>query len=150
MKWHKRFIAMAELVSTWSKDPSTQVGCVLVDPKTRSIISTGYNGLARGVDDSKGRIETRPDKYDWVVHAERNAVLNAARRGIATEGAVAYMNYAPTPCSVCAGALAQAGVVLVVGPDRTFDGKGRDKHYHLEISPTMLAEAGVETLTVEC
>lgn len=148
MKWHKRFIEMAQLVSTWSKDPSTQVGVVLVDPKTRAIISTGYNGIARGVRDFGYRLDTRPEKYDWIEHAERNAVFNAARRGIATEGAWAYMNYAPCPCADCTRALIQAGVVKIIGPDRHFDGKGRDKHYNLEISPTMLSEAGVETITI--
>ena len=150
MMWHKRFIEMAELVSTWSKDPSTQVGCVLIDPETRSIIATGYNGPPRGVEDTPERLSERPVKYDWIEHAERNAVFNAAERGIATRGAWAYMNYAPCPCSDCTRALIQAGVVKIIGPDRTFDGKGRDKHYNLTVSDQMLIEAGVETITVEC
>ena len=53
-KWEKRFYQMAELVASWSKDPSTKVGCVVVGPD-REIRSTGFNGLPRGIKDSDER-----------------------------------------------------------------------------------------------
>ena len=56
-KWHKRFMEVAELVSTWSKDPSTKVGAIVVGPD-REIRSTGYNGLVRGVDDNKPELSS--------------------------------------------------------------------------------------------
>ena len=77
-KWDLRFMEMARLVSTWSKDPSTQTGAVLVDTEKR-IISVGYNGFAAGVEDSNERYDDRPTKYKMVVHCEVNAVLFADR-----------------------------------------------------------------------
>jgi len=50
-KWTKRFLDMAAVVAEWSKDPSTKVGAVAVDPDSRAVLSTGYNGLPRGVED---------------------------------------------------------------------------------------------------
>jgi dCMP deaminase len=148
MKWHHRFIEMAELVSTWSKDPSTKVGCVLVDPVSRTVVAVGFNGIPRGVHDYGYRLDTRPEKYEWIEHAERNVVLDSARRGVRTQGLWAYMNFAPTPCSDCARAFIQAGIAKVIGPNRPFTGKGSGVDYHLAHSGQMLGEAGVETLTV--
>ena len=62
-KWDDRFLKLAELVSTWSKDPSSKVGAVIVDDKNR-VISLGFNGLPRGVEDTKERLNTRELKYD--------------------------------------------------------------------------------------
>ena len=62
----------------------------------------------------------RPLKYDFVEHAERNAVYNAARVGIPTNGCTAYLNWEPYPCKECAKAFAQAGIVEVIGPDIEF------------------------------
>ena len=89
-KWHKRFMEVAELVSTWSKDPSTKVGAIVVGPD-REIRSTGYNGLVRGVDDKKPERLERPTKYDFFEHAERNAVYNACLIGASLKGCVIYV-----------------------------------------------------------
>ena len=75
-KWHNRFMDVAKLVATWSKDTSTKVGAVVVGPD-KEIRSTGYNGLVRGVDDNIPERMERPTKYDFFEHAERNAVYNA-------------------------------------------------------------------------
>ena len=64
-KWHKRFMEVAELVATWSKDPSTKTGAIVVGPD-REIRATGYNGLVRGVDDNKPERMERPTKYDFL------------------------------------------------------------------------------------
>jgi len=150
MKWHRRFIEMAELVSTWSKDPSTHVGCVLVNPATRTVIATGYNGIPRDVVDTPRRMLERPVKYEWMEHAERNAVYDAARRGVSTAGCVAYLNWRPEGvCSGCARALLQAGVTRVIGPDKPFAGKGAGEHYDLSgVAGRMFAEAGIEVVVV--
>jgi len=108
MKWHRRFIALAEHVATWSKDPSTQVGCILVDDHRR-VVGMGYNGFPRGVSDERERYEDRPTKYLMVQHAEANAILNAVGK---TEGSTAYVTH--HPCSTCAGLLIQAGVRAVI------------------------------------
>jgi len=113
VNWNARFMAMAELVSTWSKDPSTQVGCVIVT-KDRRILSTGYNGMPRGCDDGVVERLERPLKYMWFEHAERNAIYNAARHGVSVAGTVAYCTM--FPCADCARAIVQSGVATVVAP----------------------------------
>ena len=75
-KWDDRFLVLAKLIGSWSKDPSTQVGAVIVDNKNR-IVSVGYNGFPRGVEDSEKRLCNRQEKYDIIVHAEVNAIAFA-------------------------------------------------------------------------
>ena len=94
------------LASEKSKDPSTKIGAVLV--REDNIISIGYNGFPRGIDDTKDRLENREEKYFYVVHAEANAILNAARNGIATCDSILYTS--GMPCNECAKAIIQAGV----------------------------------------
>lgn len=150
VKWQPRFVALADLAASWSKDPSTKVGAVIVDPVSLAILSTGYNGFPRRVrehmvDDPDALDEvrwTRPEKYRWVEHAERNAIYNAARLGARTEGMVMFVNWEPTPCADCARAIIQAGITAVYGPTRPFSGVGKGTHYLLCLG--MLEEAGVE------
>ena len=97
------------LASQKSKDPSTKIGALLV--RGDNIISIGYNGFPRGINDSNDRLENREEKYFYVVHAEHNAILNAARNGIATKGAVLYTS--GMPCNECAKAIIQAGINTV-------------------------------------
>lgn len=110
--WDIWFMMSAVAASRRSKDPSTQVGCVIVNPQTNSIVSTGYNGFVRGTKESPERWE-RPEKYRRVKHAEENAVALAARNGIKIDGCIAYVTH--FPCSDrCAGLLIQAGISQVV------------------------------------
>jgi dCMP deaminase len=74
-KWDKNFLELAKTVSTFSKDPSTQVGAVIVDDDKR-VISIGYNGFPKGVRDDH-RLDNRELKYEMIVHAEANALLFA-------------------------------------------------------------------------
>lgn len=97
------------LASEKSKDPSTKIGAVLV--RGDNIVSIGYNGFPRGINDSPDRLNDREEKYFYVVHAEANAILNAARNGIATKGATLYTS--GMPCNECAKAIIQAGVQTV-------------------------------------
>jgi len=106
--WDSRFLELARLVSTWSKDPSTQVGAVIAD-KNRRIMSVGYNGFPRGVHDSIHRLEDRDKKYKFTVHAERNALLFANSR---LDDCYLY-TYPFMPCSECAGMIIQAGITRV-------------------------------------
>ncbi|MCW8836697.1 MAG: CMP deaminase, partial [Rhodospirillales bacterium] len=76
-KWHVRFLQLAHQIASWSKDRSTKVGAVLVRPD-RTPAPYGYNGFPRQVDDDIDDRHSRPDKYDWTEHAERNAIYNAA------------------------------------------------------------------------
>ena len=112
-KWDARFLKLAEEYATWSKDPRTRVGCVIVaDDKT--VIASGYNGPCRGVrDDVPARLQ-RPEKLLWFEHAERNSIYNAAKRGIALSGSTAYSTLCP--CMDRARALVQSGIKRIVCP----------------------------------
>ena len=65
-KWDKRFVEISQLVSTWSKDPSRQIGAIAV--RNRKILSTGYNGFPKGIEDTEARLRVREIKYQYVVH----------------------------------------------------------------------------------
>jgi dCMP deaminase len=142
LKWHERFIKLAHEVATWSKDPSTKVGCVLV--KDKKVISTGYNGFPKGISDSFERLNDRTTKYETVVHAETNAITAAALHGVSTDGASAYVTF--HPCSRCAAVLINAGIetvfVSATGeiPSRWLD--------NFLLASSLLKEAGVECVTI--
>ncbi len=110
-KWHDRFADLARHVSQWSRDPSTKVGAVIVDPLKR-VVGMGFNGFARGVRDLPERYADRPTKYKLVVHAEANAILNASG---SVRGGVLYCTW--HPCSACASLIVQAGIAEVRCPE---------------------------------
>ena len=112
-KWDRRFLRIAEEVRLWSKDPGTKVGCVLVNE--RRIISTGYNGFPQTISDDLDRYIDREYKLSVTVHAEANAILNAAKNGTRVQGSTLYVTF--PPCSQCASAIIQAGVAQIVCPD---------------------------------
>ena len=120
-KWNRRFIELAKLVATWSKDPSSQVGAVIVD-EYRRIVSTGYNGFAVGVNDLPERLNNRDVKYKIILHAEENAIM-FARRDLT--GCSLYVTNLP-PCAHCASLIVQSGIKNVYAvcdevPDRWKD-----------------------------
>ena len=139
--WHRRFLAMAQLVATWSKDPSTRVGAVIVNPNTRAIISTGYNGFPRGIDDTRHRLDTREIKLAMTVHAEVNAILNAARNGSQVDGAWLFCTW--PPCQHCAGAIIQAGIARVVYIEHADVERWRES---FNLAQALLGEAGIEAV----
>jgi len=135
-KWDRRFLEMAELVSTWSKDPSTKVGAVIV--RNRKVVATGYNGLPRGIKDDD-RLNDRGKKYPLIVHAEMNAIIQAGRDA---EGSTMYMffPYGGVPCGNCSKHLITAGIVrLVIQP---LDPSSRWAEEQVQARET-LREAGV-------
>ena len=137
-KWDKRFLALASHIAGWSKDPSTQVGCVVVGPD-REIRSTGFNGFPRGIEDSIARLENRELKYPLICHAEENAIMHAARIGISLKGCTAYVTW--PPCSRCARSLIQAGVDEVVYPAESEIPERWSDDF--EIATSMMNEAGL-------
>ena len=110
-KWDKRYLDLAQLVSTWSKDNSTKVGAVIVSPANR-VISLGFNGLPPYVPDDPNILENREEKYKWIIHAEQNALLTAKQD---LTGSTIY-TYPFGPCSQCSSAIIQAGIMRVVFP----------------------------------
>lgn len=141
-KWDRRFMRLAQHVAEWSKDPSTQVGAVVVD-HDRRVIGMGYNGFPRGVHDTRERYIDREVKYRFVVHAEANAILNAAAD---TRGATMYLT-AP-PCCDCAKLVIQAGIqkVFYIQPTAELKSRWADE---LAVSEEMLNEAWVRTEEVD-
>ena len=112
-KWQRYFLKMAEHVASQSKDPSTKVGAVIINPKTKQVLSTGYNGFPQGVQDLPERYADRPVKYKLVAHAEMNAVVRAGRAGISVEGGHLFVVptlMVPACCNECAKVVVQAGI----------------------------------------
>lgn len=110
-KWVNRFMGLAREVSTWSKDPSSQLGAVAVNDD-RQILSIGYNGFPRGMNDSDYLYADRESKYPRVVHAEMNVIYNATYNGISLKDSTVFV-YGLLICSECAKGLIQVGVKQV-------------------------------------
>ena len=114
LDWDEYGMSLARAVAAKSKDKSTQVGCVILDPEHR-VVSTGFNGLPRYVPDDPAILGDRDTKLALVIHAEENALLFARQ---SLEGCTAYVWPMP-PCSRCAAKLAQVGIMRVVAPKPT-------------------------------
>lgn len=136
ISWEAYFMGIAHLSALRSKDPSTQVGAVIVDDE-KKVVSIGYNGLPKGCSDDEfpwereGSVYT--SKYAYVVHAELNAILNSPRP---VKGCSVYVSL--FPCNECAKAIIQSGIKEIVYED--------DKYAATEgvqASKRMLDSAGV-------
>ncbi|OHC75876.1 MAG: hypothetical protein A3G18_02075 [Rhodospirillales bacterium RIFCSPLOWO2_12_FULL_58_28] len=136
-RWDRRFLDLAEHISTWSKDPSTKVGAVLTHTEKRRVISVGFNGFPAGIEDSEERLGDRAVKYEMVVHAEQNAILFAGRQA---DGCTLYVTPL-APCARCAVIIIQAGIVRVVAPKPDFEQIKWGEQ--ARISDTMFREAGL-------
>lgn len=140
ISWNDYFMSIAEAVSKRSMDPSSKYGCVAVDQEN-SILSTGYNGPPRNVHDDTIPL-TRPEKYTYMEHAERNCIYNAARKGIALDGCTFYVT--GMPCTDCLRAMYQVGAFKVIYLDRVATSANDEwyklleflsKYMHVEIMP---------------
>ncbi len=137
--WDSRFLEMAELVASWSKDPSTKVGAVIVD-EDRRVLSLGYNGFPLGLSDDK-RLDNREIKYKMIVHAECNALLFCSEPPV---GATIY-TYPFMPCPKCAGMIIQTGITRVV----SYKSNNERWSEEFALSRNMFKEAGIELLEYE-
>ena len=142
-KWEMRFLNVAREISTWSKDPSKQIGAVAVN-SDRRILATGYNGFPKGIEDTPERYENRELKYGLVVHAEMNCIYNATFNGISLKDATLYVWGLPV-CSDCAKGIIQVGInriVMATGdvPDKW--SASSDK------ADEMFSEAGIEVESI--
>ncbi len=146
-KWDSRFLRLAREVATWSKDRSTRVGAVIVG-EDRTPGPYGYNGFPRYIDDEREDRHARPSKYDWTEHAERNAIYNAARMGVALKGGAIYVTH--VPCADCARAIIQVGIVRVVADANCMSGGFAERWSEAaQVTREMLGEAGVGLDLVE-
>ena len=146
-KWDARFINMAEVVGGWSScyQENRHVGAVIV--KDKRILTTGYNGAPSGVESCQAKGECLRKKLNiasgnrqemcYAVHAEQNAICQAAKMGISVDGATIYVTH--QPCTICTRMIINAGIKKVVY-----------KHgYPDEFSLVLLKEAGVELVKYE-
>lgn len=141
-KWDVRFYEMARLVSTWSKDPSSKIGAVIVNDERR-ILATGYNGFPRGISDSEDRLNSKEEKYPRIIHAEMNALMNALYNGVSIKDATLYVYGLPI-CGDCTKAVIQSGIKRVFIAYWPTDMPRQWKDSWNMISKPMLEEAGVE------
>ena len=137
LNWDEYFMSLAHLSAVRSKDPSTQVGAVIVDSNNR-VVGLGYNGFPRGCDDNKFPWEREGEyldtKYAYVVHAELNAILNANKL---IENCKLYVSL--FPCNECSKAIIQSGIKEIIYES--------DKYKDLDqfkASKKMLEAAGVK------
>jgi dCMP deaminase len=139
-KWTDYFLGLAKVVSQRSHDIQTQHGCVITDKNNR-ILGQGYNGFPRGLDD-KLLPNTRPEKYPWMIHAERNALSNCTIR---PENGIAYVT--GQCCNDCIMALWQEGIKKVVMTKNhgthLFDDEAQKRF------DTFVKMSGIEILYVE-
>ncbi|HEX7729760.1 MAG TPA: dCMP deaminase family protein [Terracidiphilus sp.] len=132
-KWDRRFMDMARLVASWSKDPSSQVGAVIT--RGKFVISVGFNGFPQGIADTVERLQNRDIKYPTILHAEINAILSARQdiRGCSIY-VTPYM-----PCPQCAAVVVQSGITRIV-----YTPSENEKWGKPPLSESMIREAGIE------
>jgi len=147
--WDEWFMTKVYWVAAKSKDQRTKIGSVLV--KNKKIISEGYNGICRDVNDDCEDRHERPEKYFWFEHSERNSIYSAAKLGTSTEDSTLYTQ--GIPCCDCTRAVIQSGVKkLVVHKQwQEFEdlfnwGKWKDQ---AKRSVIMLKESHIEVVTFD-
>ena len=134
------FFGIAEAVSKLSKDPSTKVGCIMLDPDTLSVNIIGYNGFPRGLNDKIEKRWERPEKYSFVVHAESNAIAQAASSGVSLGGSICIVTH--FPCCDCVKLLIQSGIRSIVTKKPSDDMISRWNE-SFQYSKLMLQETGI-------
>lgn len=137
----KKFIPLAQAVAALSKDPRTKVGALVID-RDSNILSTGYNGFPRGVQDLPERYADREIKLTLTSHAEANAIAQAARNGIRLLGSRLLVT-SLFPCSNCAKLIIQAGIIEILAPSSHREGASPIWEKEKEISSLLFKEAGV-------
>lgn len=146
-KWDKRFMEMAELVSSWSScyQENRQVGAVIV--KNKRVLTTGYNGASSGIKSCKERGSCLRRELNipsgtrheicYATHAEQNAIIQAAKLGVCIDGATLYCTH--QPCVICAKMIINAGIKRIV----------YKYGYPDDFSLRLLNEANVELIKFE-
>lgn len=137
--WEQRFLSLASFVSTWSKDPSTQVGAVVAQGKR--VISMGFNGFPPGVADENHLLLDREAKLKRMIHAESNALHYA---GDKAAGSQLYCTL--FPCAACTTEIIRAKVKLVIAPAYAADSRWLDDH---RVAEQMMIQSGVTFLKVK-
>ena len=145
-KYEKYLADAFDLANRHSKDPSTKVAAIILGTRFEPL-SSGWNGAARGCTaDEDHRYENRAEKLWWAVHAEANAIANAAAVGARLVGGTMVVTH--FPCMTCANLIVQAGIVRVIVPHPTPEFLERWAE-HVGRSQALFAECSVEVEYVE-
>lgn len=138
--WDEYFLGMARMVATRATCPRRSVGCVIVDPNSKNILSTGYNGAPKGTRHCGDSCENVPSGSSYekcrAVHAELNAIISAANNGVKISGAEMYLT--TTPCVFCSRAIINAGITKVYALT----------YYPQQQAIELLADGGVDVVVV--
>lgn len=140
MDWDTYYIGLTYEIARKSKDPSTKVGAIIVGVDWE-IRTTGYNSFPRKLNDNVAARYTRPLKYQFFEHAERNAIYNAARIGVSCKGATLYVQW--HPCSDCARGIIQSGITDVVLHSENPNNNNPRWRTSIALASEMLRECGV-------
>lgn len=141
--WDTRFLDLAKLVSTWSKDPSTQAGAAIIS-RNKSVISVGFNGFPALMPDKPEWYENREEKYSRIIHAEMNALLFANKSLLRD---CTLYTYPFMPCDRCVVHMIQAGIQLFVAPEATPEQLRRWGH-SFKLTTQYITECGGELVIV--
>lgn len=149
IKYYKLTQYMANL---FSKDPSTKVGALFMYPDSLQILSMGYNGMPRKIDETISERWERPQKYKWTEHAERNAIYNAACSGTPLRNSICVSTH--FPCADCARGIIQSGCKMVISHDiKEFESDNPEAAARwksdCDLSVEMLTEAGIQMMLIK-
>ncbi len=137
-KWDRRYLKLCKEISTWSKDPSTQVGSVITDGI--KFVSLGFNGLPEKIPDLEQILHNREVKLKHILHAEINAICFSSRTNL--EGCTIYV-YPFLPCCGCASQIIQKGisrVVSLVCQDKRWKNHLKESHYFMRMASVEVIE----------
>ncbi len=143
LTWQNRWMQLCDLVASWSQDTSTKLGAVIVDVDN-IVLSVGWNGFPRGVDGTVQERYDRPQKYLWTEHAERNAIYNAAAKGVSLQGSTLYTQ--SLPCPDCARAIIQSGIDRVIVRNKVLNDRWAEVQ---AVSFKMLTEAAINLCIID-
>lgn len=140
-RWKNYFIKELHSIAEMSKDEDTKVGAIIIDCENKVVVTKGYNDLPRGVYHFKER-NSRPLKYKFTVHAEKNALFNALYRGVSVKGLTMLSTL--YSCCPCAGGIIQSGITQFVCPTPDWEYPSlKDDYRHTE---AMFKEAGIDVI----
>jgi dCMP deaminase len=141
----QNYMDIAETVALRSHDSETKVGALLVNNRSGAIIATGYNGFIKGADDAS-LPSTRPEKYEYILHAEMNLLTNCARHGISMDDC--YLVSTLSPCKLCMRLMVNSGITKVVAKSLYRDFEDILKMSDVQVTAS-LTENGFYELTYQ-
>ena len=139
--WDDYFMSMAYLVASKSKDQRTHIGAIVVG-QNKEVVSLGYNGFPRGINDNIPERQLKPQKFQWFEHAERNAIYNATLIGASLKNCKMYTN--GIPCTDCARGVIQSGIIEVIVDKLWNETNSEEDKKNPDVSLQMFKEAGVD------